>query len=530
MRSYQVVVVGGGPVGVGLAVELGLRGVSCAVIERRDRLSSIPKGQGLQQRTMEHFYFWGIEKELRAARTMTHGHPIGNIAAYWDLMSDVWVAPPGREVVSSYYFQANERLPQYKTEEVLRRRMADFPNVENYFGWLATDLDVDEDRARVTVERNDVREVLEAEYVVGCDGGHSMVRELADIERSGSNFDEVMALVVFRSKEFHRALERFPPRSTYRVVHPDLKGYWQFFGRIDVGEGFFFHAPVPRGMDMEDVDVASLLYAAAGLEFPFEVDHFGLWDLRVQVSETYRAGRAFIAGDAAHTHPPYGGFGLNNGLEDAVNLGWKLEAVLDGWGGDALLDSYSLERQPVFHDIGEKIIAAGIRHERNFLEQHSPRSDGARFKDLFTSHASGTFDTIRSYEPHYDGSPVVCGPPGGATSAIGEHRFAAAAGHHLAPQPLSWGRNVYEELGPGFTLLAFGADDSEVVGFEKAAAELRVPLETVRDSFADERSAYAARMILVRPDQFIAWTGDQAPSDVEAVLTRVVGRAGPPCS
>ena len=181
-------------------------------------------------------------------------------------------------------------------------------------------------------EQDGVEQVLEGDYVVGCDGGHSLVREQADIERSGTDFDELVALVVFRSAELHEALKRFPDRSTYRVMHPDLKGYWMFFGRVDVGEGFFFHAPVPPGTTAENFDVAALLHRAAGFPFAVEVDHVGFWDLRVQVAQRYRAGRAFIAGDAAHTHPPYGGFGLNNGLEDAANLGWKLAAAAGGLG------------------------------------------------------------------------------------------------------------------------------------------------------------------------------------------------------
>ncbi|HEY7971354.1 MAG TPA: FAD-dependent monooxygenase, partial [Xanthobacteraceae bacterium] len=109
-KHYQVIIVGGGPVGVALAVDLGLRGVSCALIERRRRLQQIPKGQNLTQRTLEHFYFWGIVDELRAARVMPPGYPIGGVTAYKNLMSEYWHAPPGREIVRSYYFQDNERL------------------------------------------------------------------------------------------------------------------------------------------------------------------------------------------------------------------------------------------------------------------------------------------------------------------------------------------------------------------------------------------------------------------------------------
>jgi 2-polyprenyl-6-methoxyphenol hydroxylase-like FAD-dependent oxidoreductase len=134
-KRHQVVIVGGGPVGVALAVELGLRGISCALVETRTGLSNIPKGQNLTQRTLEHFYFWGTVDELRAARIMPPGHPIGEVTAYRSLASDYWHAPAGREIVRSFYSEANERLPQYQMERVLRSRMAGLANVEAHFGW-----------------------------------------------------------------------------------------------------------------------------------------------------------------------------------------------------------------------------------------------------------------------------------------------------------------------------------------------------------------------------------------------------------
>src|SRR5665213_2901393 len=350
MKRHQVVIVGGGPVGVGLAVELGLRGISCALIERRDGLQNIPKGQNLTSRTLEHFFFWGIDKELRASRLLPKGHPISGIVAYDNLTSDYWYAPPQREIVRKFYFEDVERLPQYISEKVLRAKMASLSTVESRMGWSAETIEQDAAGVRVAVAERDGpgREVLEADYLVGCDGARSTVRDQVGIERSGADFDQVMVLAVLRSKALHERLKRFPERSTYNALHPDHKGYWQFFGRIDVGEGWFFHAPVPQGTTTDNFDFRGLLHRAAGFEFALEFDHVGFWDLRVAVAEKYQVGRVFIAGDAAHSHPPYGAFGLNNGLEDVVNLGWKLAAILQGWGGEALLQSYSEERRPIF--------------------------------------------------------------------------------------------------------------------------------------------------------------------------------------
>jgi 2-polyprenyl-6-methoxyphenol hydroxylase-like FAD-dependent oxidoreductase len=525
-KRFQVVIVGGGPVGVALAVQLGMRGVSCGLVESRTELGRIPKGQNLTHRTLEHFYFMGIVDELRASRLMPPGFAIGEITTYCDLNSPYFHAPAGRSVVHDYYFEKNDRLPQYQMEKVLRKKMATLPGLESRFGWTATKVEQDAGGARVTIEKDGVQEVWEADYVVGCDGGHSVVREQIGIPRSGTDFDQLMVLIVFRSREFHEGLkQRYPERSTYRAMHPDLKGYWKFFGRIDVGEGFFFHAPVPRDTTRDTFDFLGLLHEAAGFPFAVEFDHVGFWDLRVAVADQYQVGRAFIAGDAAHSHPPYGGFGLNNGLEDAVNLGWKLAARLDGWGGDALLASYSEERRPIFHEVAEDFIAKRIRIDGEFLARYSPERDKAEFERAWKEKETDMDTRAQVYEPNYEGSPVVIGPPGGVSTAHGMHLFKARAGHHLVPQKLSSGRDVFEELGRGFTLLAFDADQAAVRAFEQAAAELKVPLKVVRDSYAEGRVKYETRMILVRPDQFIVWVGDSRPPDAGSIMRKVAGRS-----
>ena len=177
-NHYQVIIVGGGPVGVALALDLGLRGVACALIETRIGMHHIPKGQNLTQRTLEHFYFWGIDKDLRAARLMPADAPIGEITAYGDLMTDYWHAPAGREIVRPFYFQDNDRLPQYRTEAVLRQKLTTLPNVETRFGWSATAVSQDSAGVQVSVAQEDGagRDILTADYVVGCDGPRSLVR------------------------------------------------------------------------------------------------------------------------------------------------------------------------------------------------------------------------------------------------------------------------------------------------------------------------------------------------------------------
>ena len=153
MKKVQVAIVGGGPVGVALAVQLGLRGISCFLVESRTGLGHIPKGQNLTQRTLETFYFMGLVDELRASRLMPPGFMIGEITTYRDLTSPYYHAAAGRLLVHDYYFEKNDRLPQYQMEKVLRTRMATLPGIEARFGWTAGTIEQDAGKVRVTVAK-----------------------------------------------------------------------------------------------------------------------------------------------------------------------------------------------------------------------------------------------------------------------------------------------------------------------------------------------------------------------------------------
>ena len=174
--------------------------------------------------------------------------------------------------------------------------------------------------------------------------------------------------------------------------------------------------------------------------------------------------------------------------------------------------------------MAEDFIAARIRNDGAFLNHYSPARDKAEFEKAWKGQESDVGNRAQVYEPSYEGSPVVIGPPGGVSTAHGQHVFKARAGHHLVPQKLSSGRDVFEELGRGFTLFAFDADDGAVRAFEQAAASLKVPLKVVRDTYADGRTKYETRMILARPDQFIVWIGDTAPADAGQIMRKVAGR------
>jgi 2-polyprenyl-6-methoxyphenol hydroxylase-like FAD-dependent oxidoreductase len=522
-NEAPVLISGGGPVGMGLAIELGLRGVPVILVERYPLPQPVPKGQNLTQRTMEHFHFWGAERELRTARTIPAEFGMGGLTSYGTLLGEYRYDWLQREIVRPFYYAENERLPQYATEAVLRARAAEIECIDIRYGWSVTSLSQDIDGVSLEITaRDDGRvETLRGQYVVGCDGSRSVIRIQSGMTQTLSDHDKLMVLLVFRSAELSTLMSQYPGKCFFNTLHPDLKGYWLFFGRVGMKDDWFFHAPVPRKAAEGNYDFEALLRRSVGADIDVAFDHVGFWDLRFAIANQYRAGRAFIAGDAAHSHPPYGGYGVNSGFEDARNLGWKLAATLQGWGGDNLLSSYHDERHGVFASTAKDFIEHSINRDRDFLEAFDPARDRAAFEQEWSARASGARDEVNAFEPHYEGSPVVWSD--GTPSAKGGHSLKARAGHHLAPQPLSGGLNVFEALGAGFTLIALDADAAAVAAFVRAADRRNLPLKIVRDDAAAPRSAYEAALILVRPDHFVAWAGSPKDLDAETILARAVG-------
>ncbi len=515
--DVQVAVVGGGPVGVGLAIDLGQRGIRTVVFEKSGSLSIIPKGQNLTQRTGEHFQAWGVYDRMKEAVRIPDSFGSGGVTVYGTLLGDHYYNWLDRRDVRSFYAADSLRLPQYDTETVLRRRVSDLEDVDLHLSHEVKDLTIGDTGAELQVTDGDGGpHVVRAQYVVGCDGARSIVREKAGLPLSFKSHFRRMVLAVFRSDELHELLKRFPGKSYFNALAPEKEGYWQFFGRVEFGT-WFFHTTVPEDSTLENFDLGEHLAKAVGQEIAFSIKYLGFWNLRTAIADNYRNGCIFIAGDAAHSHPPYGGYGLNNGLEDARNLAWKLEARIRGWGSEALLDSYSAERHPAIDSTAEDFIGRMIADDREFVRSFDPERDKSAFLAEWSRRARSTKQDVGEYCPNYGGSPIILGGSG-RSSAVGKHSHEARPGFLLTPKA-----GVMELLDDGFNLVCIGEQPQAARALAEEAAALGVPLTIVPMDHDTETVRWGAPIILVRPDRYVAFAGDGATLDVANILRTAIG-------
>ena len=524
MREREVLVVGGGPVGLGLAIDLAQRGVDVAVLERRTVPHTVPKGQNLTQRSGEHFRAWGVSRRIRAASPIPREFGSAGLTTYGTLTSGLQYDWFRRLSVRAYYDADNERLPQYETERVLQERLAEL-DVPVLAGWTAISVSQAHDSVEVLARdpENDLHR-LRASYAVGCDGSGSIVRESSGIQQTVDDHARRMVLLVFSSPRLNTICRRFPRKSFFHIMRPHLLGYWQFLGRVDLQGTWFYHSPVSPESTLDTFDYTSHLQDAIGSPIDVELLYLGFWDLRFAVADSYRLGCVFVAGDAAHSHPPYGGYGINLGFEDARNLSWKIQAVLEGWGGSKLLDSYTLERRGVFASTARDFILRMIRDDADFLARYDPEQDEQAFNAAWKHRAEGGDVEVTEYVPHYCGSPVVADGFNTGPGAKGKHGHEVGPGMHLSPQRLSDGASSHERLGNELTLVGIDLPEETLSAYARQARELAVPLKIVGTQMSGEVKKWKASTILVRPDRFVAYASNSAPHDLTPQLLRAVGR------
>jgi 2-polyprenyl-6-methoxyphenol hydroxylase-like FAD-dependent oxidoreductase len=533
-----VLIVGGGPVGLALAGELGWRGVPCTLIEKTDGTIEQPKMDLVGIRTMEFCRRWGILDWVRDAP-----YPLDYPQDYiyvtglngYELGREPF---PGRgfEPCPPESPQKRERVPQDMFDPILRRFAQQFPHVTLRYNteFVAFAETPDGVRAQLRDARTGKAETIEADFMVGTDGGASIVREQLGIGMSGNPALTYTTNVMFRCANFPALHDK---GLGYRFIFIGPEGVWLTIVAVNGGDRFRMSiVGTPQKINHSDEDIRAALHRAMGRDFDYEILSVMRWVRRELVADRYGTGRVFIAGDAAHLMSPTGGFGMNTGIGDAVDLGWKLEAVFKGWAGGALLASYDAERRPVgLRNVAEasrnlgRMLATRERLPGPEIFQPGPASDAARkdYGDWFATimrHEWFANGVMLGYR--YDNSPIVWPdgtpvPPDEASTYTPTARPGARAPHVW----LADGRSTLDLFGHGFTLLRLGPNTPAAARIERAAAERGVPLASVAVAEPQVLAAYERRLVLVRPDGHVAWRADDEPADAGALIDVVRGQS-----
>jgi 2-polyprenyl-6-methoxyphenol hydroxylase-like FAD-dependent oxidoreductase len=541
-ERVPVLIVGGGPVGLALAGELGWRGVRCTLIERTDGIIEHPRMDLIGIRTMEICRRWGIADWVRDAPypadypqdciyvTSLNGYELGRERF------------PGRgfERCPPESPQKRERVPQDMFDPILQRFARSFPHVTLRYNAELTSFEETANGVHAQVRNimTGAIEVLEADYMVGTDGGASAVRESLAIAMSGNPALTYTTNVIFRCPNFSELHDK---GKGYRFIFIGPEGVWLTIVAINGGDRFRMSiVGTPEKITHTEADIRAALkramYGDSGRDFDYEILSVLRWVRRELVADRYGTERVFIAGDAAHLMSPTGGFGMNTGIGDAVDLGWKLDAVIKGWGGPQLLRSYESERRPV----ALRNVAQASRNLHRMLStrerlpgpqvfEAGPAGDAARkeYGAWFTEtmrHEWFSNGIMLGYR--YDDSPILW--PDGTPAPPDEpmnYRQTARPGARAPHVWLADGRSTLDLFGRGFTLLRLGAEAPPASRIAVAAAECGVPLTTVEITEPQVLAAYERRLALVRPDGHVAWRADGEPADVRSLIDKVCGHS-----
>ncbi len=536
-RLTAVLIVGGGPVGLATALELAHHGVASLVIEPRREVSWLrPRAKTTSARTMEHFRRWGIADAVREQAPLPQE---------WSDEAVFCTTALGREVTrfnhcfglhlvhDELVAEGGQQAPQPLIELVMRDAITARPRVELMTGWTITSIDQAQDGVLASMEDGEGNtRTIQASYAVGCDGPRSMVRDSIGATMDGGADGRPNFNIVFRSEEL-----------AARIHHGDAVHYWVLnpeqpgvVGRLDLVDRWWC---IAVGVDAErgSADPSLLVRNLIGDEqsgVPIEVIATDPWRARMQLASTFGSGRVFLAGDAAHQNPPWGGHGFNTGIGDAVNIGWKLAAVLQGWAPASLLRSYELERKPV----GEETIAVASTNMATLApELGDPRLLGsdeefAAVRPLVAATVQrtkyGEFHSLALVlGTSYRSSPIVCAEPDEHDQAPFDsdaYQPSGAPGQRLPHRWLDATRSLYDVLGPEHSLVG-DLDEPGASQIAAAAARLGIPLTTVELPRQLAMSAFEAPLVLVRPDQHVTWRGTE-PSDAEQLWLRVTGHEG----
>jgi 2-polyprenyl-6-methoxyphenol hydroxylase-like FAD-dependent oxidoreductase len=545
-----IAIVGGGPVGLMLALLLDRHGVRCVLFNTEETTRWHPKGSSQGARTMEHYRRLGIAGKVRVLG-LPADHPTDVIYftrfGGWELARLPMPSTTEKLKAIAAAHRTDQvpeplhRANQMYVEKFLLEHVRTRPNIVVRFGWRVEDFADNGDGVTVNAvcERDGRRETWRSAYLAGCDGGQGLVRRALGIHYSGAALQQAymggrMFSTHVRVPTLARDFLRKDIGFQYWVINPELRTTITSVNGTD--EFMFWTRPKSENADADDRAVADAMRRSTNFDIAVEVLAHHPWTAGMAlVAERYGVGRVYLAGDSVHLFTPTGGFGMNTGIDDAANLAWKLAAMVQGWGGNGLLSSYEAERKP----IAERNTGAAKQLSKNIgdiaippaVEQDSAAGEQAR-RDLgaVLSTCGEQYGSIGvQLGARYDGSPIVAenGPPP-ADDFINYTPSSVPGGrapHLWVDEKRTYGSSLYDQLGTGFTLLRLGPMAPDTSAIVAAAARQNIPLKVLDVADTDARYLYACDLALIRPDQHVAWRGNEPMAEPDRLLAQLVGNA-----
>lgn len=545
-----VLIAGGGPVGLTLAGELGWRGRSCVLVEERTRPTEHPKATLLGARSMEYFRRWGIVDAIYARAlppevnyfitfsTRLAGRELHRITS--PSIRETIERPPAamakyRELAWSPFYKT--QIGQQALEPVLLDFARARSPVDLRHGWRFRDFVEEGSGVLSRIENLATGEIanVRSRYLIACDGGQSAIRRALGIRMNGRGRMRPNVSFYFRSEAFLKVHDR-GLGNLYFIFAPDSFGLFTAIdGHAEWLFQFYFLDPAKR---TDALDPKEVLFRAVGKPFDFELRGVQHWHHHQSVARAWRspAGRVFLAGDAAHLFAPTGGVGMNTGIGDAVDLGWKLDAVLGGWAPESLLDSYERERKPIA--VRNSTISANNSDKIDMVMDETPpeiEADGpegdrvrkaVKRKIVWMAKQFNSGGTHLGYR--YADSPIVVPdgtpePPDDFTQVVPSTWPGCRAPHGWLGEDRSMrGASTLDWFGRDWVLVrARSAPDS--AGLDAAFAGRGMKLATRTLPTPELEALYERPLVLVRPDGHVAWRGNEPPPDCEGLADVVRG-------
>ena len=529
----QVLIVGAGPVGLTLALDLGRRGVRCTLIERNTSTIQLPKMERCNARTMEIYRRLGIAERVRDAG-LPREAPMDVFLAL--SMADPplahlpcpSVAAATAEIAARNdggLLEPYQLISQYTLEPLLRSIVETIPGVTVRFGCELISFTQDANSVTAIVQAKDgAPETIRAPYLVGCDGGSSTVRKQLGIPLQGEGNIRKLRQALFRCDDLYERI----PMGKGRHYHIAEGPLFPFIILQDSTRHWTLHAAASS-----DAEMAEIFKKSLAMPIEFETLSVNEWTQHLLCAERYGEGRVFIAGDAAHLVIPTGGLGMNTGVGDAVDLSWKLAATLAGWGGTQLLDSYEAERRPIgLRNVKASRAAMSGRLgwraayrpnvRENTLEGAATRAQMAALFDIHQRKVTEILGIEAGYR--YVDSPIVWREPGvGPDPDNPSYVPTTWPGARLPHVWLNKGAALHDRLGQGHTLIRLGGTQADTSCLEQAFRKIHAPLNILDISCERAREIYQYDLILVRPDLHVAWRGNRLSQGAEKIAMVATG-------